>query len=53
MNLTAVVAFGVGAILVYAAIKNKDPRDVVREALGQNKGKGTFGSPQTGGGGSF
>lgn len=53
MNLTGVIAFGVGAILVYAAIKDKDPRDVVREALGQSKSKGSFGSPETGGGGSW
>lgn len=39
-----VTLFGVGAVLIYAAIKDQDPRDVVRVALGQKPahGKGTF-----------
>lgn len=41
MNLTGVVAFTVGAVLMYAAVKNKDPRDVVLTSLGQKPRYGT------------
>lgn len=33
MNLIVVVLMVVGMILVYSAVKNKDPRNVVKEAL--------------------
>lgn len=33
MNLIVVVLMVVGMILVYSAVKNKDPRTVVKEAL--------------------
>jgi hypothetical protein len=33
-NILAIVMLGGGIILLYSAIKNKDPRDVVRGALG-------------------
>lgn len=32
--------FGVGAVLVYASIKNLDPRDVVKRGLGGKVGSG-------------
>ncbi len=35
MNTPALVTFTVGLVLIYAAIKNRDPRDVVKQALGQ------------------
>lgn len=37
-----VTMFGIGAILIYAAIKDQDPRDVVLVALGQKPTHGTF-----------
>jgi hypothetical protein len=33
-NLVALVALMGGAVLVYCAMKNQDPRDVIRNALG-------------------
>lgn len=33
MSLIVVVLMVGGMILVYSAVKNKDPRDVVKEAL--------------------
>lgn len=33
MSLIVVVMMVVGMILVYSAVKNKDPRQVVKEAL--------------------
>lgn len=33
LNPSAVVMFLVGTVLMYAAVGNKDPRDVIREAL--------------------
>lgn len=35
MNLSPItlVTFGIGAVLVYAAVKNRDPRTVVRSSL--------------------
>ncbi len=35
-SIGPLVMFGVGAVLVYASIKNLDPRDVVKRALGGN-----------------
>jgi hypothetical protein len=35
MNLTAVVMGAAGVVLMYAAVKGKDPRDIVRNALGK------------------
>lgn len=34
LNVVNVVVFAVGAILLYAAIKDTDPRAVVKSALG-------------------
>lgn len=34
LNLVNVVVFGIGAILVYAAVKDVDPRDLVKQGLG-------------------
>lgn len=34
-NLTGLIAFMVGAVLIYAAVKDKDPRDVFKESVGQ------------------
>ena len=47
MNLTGVVAFCVGAVLMYSAVKDKDPRDVVLTSLGQ---KPRYGKSGTGSG---
>lgn len=47
MNIPALITFMVGAILLYAAIKNRDPRDVVKEAFKPV----AFGSGGKGGGG--
>lgn len=38
-NLISLIAFAGGAILIYAAIKDKDPRQVIKEALGQKPAK--------------
>ena len=35
LNLPGVVMFVAGAVLMYSAVKNRDPRDVVLTALGQ------------------
>lgn len=35
LNVTNVTLIGVGALLIYAAIKKRDPRDVLKDALGQ------------------
>lgn len=37
MNPLGVVLFAVGAVLIYAAIKDQDPRDVVKQGLGVTK----------------
>jgi len=52
-SLVTVVVFGVGAILTYAAVKNQNPADVVRMALGQPStgNNGRFDPPKGGGGG--
>jgi hypothetical protein len=34
LNPLGVVLFAVGAVLIYAAIKDVDPRDVVKQGLG-------------------
>lgn len=34
LNLLGVVALVIGVVLIYAAVKKKDPRDIVKEALG-------------------
>lgn len=34
LNVTSIVAIMIGVVLLYSAVKKKDPRDVVREALG-------------------
>jgi uncharacterized membrane protein len=39
MNTTTVVLAGVGAILIYSAIKNKSPIELVKTALGTQQGK--------------
>ena len=39
MDPLGVVLFAVGAILLYSAVKDKDPRDVVKQALGQAQAK--------------
>lgn len=44
MNLTGTIAFAAGTILIYAALKNQDPRDVVRQAFGQKPVHGTSGA---------
>jgi hypothetical protein len=44
LNLPAVVMFVAGAVLMYSAVKNRDPRDVVLTALGQ---KARFGELST------
>lgn len=33
-NLIAILLLSTGGILVYSAAKNKDPRDVIKNALG-------------------
>lgn len=35
MRVLPVVLFAAGVVLMYAAVKNQDPRDVIRGALGQ------------------
>ncbi len=37
LGLPSVIIFGVGAILIYAAVKDVDPRDVVKQGLGGEK----------------
>ena len=34
LNVTSIVAIMIGVVLLYSAVKKKDPRDVVRNALG-------------------
>jgi hypothetical protein len=50
VNLFGVVAFVAGAVLMYSAVKSKDPRDVVLEALGR---KAKFGDLGVGKAGQF
>lgn len=45
-NLIGVVSLSMGIILIYAAIKKQDPRQVIKEAL-QGKGKVPAKSPAT------
>lgn len=46
LSVVNVAMFGIGAVLIYAAVKNVDPRDVVRVALGQKPAhSGTFINP--------
>lgn len=47
MSLLNVVIFGVGAILVYSAVKNKNPKDVVNEALSSQSSTKVKGSSTT------
>lgn len=42
LNLPAVVMLTAGVVLMYAAVKNKDPRDVVRESLGKKSQHGSL-----------
>jgi len=36
LSLTATIMFTAGVILMYAAVKNKDPRDVIREIMNKS-----------------
>jgi hypothetical protein len=45
LNTFGVVLFVSGVILMYAAVKNKDPRDVVLKALGQKERFGNLSNP--------
>ena len=36
INLASIVAFSAGVTLIYSAVKNQDPRDVIRKALGSD-----------------
>jgi hypothetical protein len=38
-NLGNIVMFGIGGILLYAAVKDKNPKDVVTAALGNKAAK--------------
>ena len=38
MNPVTVVIGGVGALLIYCAVKDKDPREVIASALGKDTG---------------
>lgn len=33
MNLPTLITFAVGGLLIYSAVKNKDPRDVVKDSF--------------------
>jgi predicted Fe-Mo cluster-binding NifX family protein len=33
-NLLAILLLSSGGILIYSAVKNRDPRDVIKQALG-------------------
>lgn len=35
MNLTGLIMFTTGAVLLYSAVKDKDPRDVILVGFGQ------------------
>lgn len=35
VNLVSVILLAAGGILIYSAVKDRDPRAVVKEALGQ------------------
>ena len=37
MNPVTVVIGGVGVLLIYCAVKDKDPRDVIANALGSDR----------------
>jgi hypothetical protein len=47
LSLPGVIMMAAGAVLMYAAVKNKHPVDVIREAIGQ-KAKGGPLSPYQG-----
>ena len=46
LNVLNVVLFGTGAVLLYSAIKNKQPLDVVKQSLGQVKTTRPITEPQ-------
>lgn len=52
INLASIVAFSAGVVLIYAAVKNQDPRDVIRRALGNHSGQTRPISVTTGGTGT-
>lgn len=47
-NLPAVIMLAAGMVLMYGAVNNKDPRDVVREALGKKNQHGPISTSNAG-----
>lgn len=46
LSTTTVVSIMIGVVLLYAAVKKMDPRDVIRKALGKEPKFGFFGEIQ-------
>jgi len=47
LNLVGVVSLSVGIILIYAAIKGIDPRDIVKAAFGDKEAQDRLKGPAT------
>lgn len=47
INLVTVTMFTVGVVLIYAAVKDKDPREVVKLALGNKSPAGASAVPSS------
>lgn len=45
LNMLGVIAILGGSVLLYAAVKNKRPQDVIREALGKKAIGGPLAAP--------
>lgn len=50
-NLTGLFAFLIGAVLIYAAIKDKSPADIFKESVGQKPPAKSSGNPKSNSGG--
>lgn len=47
INLVTVTMFTVGVVLIYSAVKDKDPRDVVKLTLGNKSPAGATAVPSS------
>lgn len=46
LNTTTIVLIMIGSVLIYASVKQMDPRDVMRKAIGKEPKYGFFGEVQ-------
>lgn len=47
LNLVNVTTFAIGTVLVYSAVKDKDPRDVVKKSLARQSPAGAATIPSS------